>query len=351
MSVINKMLQDLDARGSAPGEAMQPNIRPVAANDSKPGMAVVGGAVALLLLAGAGAGLWWMMKKPAPAPVAAPLVATVTNVARSAAPVAAPEPAIAQPVDDAAPEATPELISEATSEATPEAAPEPAPKAARKVVVAPQARPQPTVRVAAPPQPAAEPTGRHMTAQQRAETEYRRALAGLQEGRVHESVAALERALAIDPRHDSARQTLVGLLVESGRSEEALRVLGSGLALDPRQPAMAMLLARLQIERGASGIDTLMRTLPYAAGNAEYHAFLAGALARAGRNREAVEQYQAALRAAPGNGVWWMGLGISLEAEKNNAAAVAAFERARDLPNLSPQLRAFVDRKLQLLSQ
>lgn len=190
-----------------------------------------------------------------------------------------------------------------------------------------------------------------MTVQQRAETAYRRALAGLQDGRVQEAIASLEQALAIDPLHDSARQTLVGLLVESGRTDDALRVLGNGLALDPRQPAMAMLLARLQIERGASGIETLMRTLPHAAGNAEYHAFLAGALARADRNREAVEQYQAALRVSPANGVWWMGLGISLQAEKRNTEAVAAFERARELPNLSPQLRAFVDRKLQTLSQ
>ncbi|MGZ9026739.1 MAG: hypothetical protein ACXW2U_05690, partial [Telluria sp.] len=211
MSVINKMLQDLDARGSAPGEAMQPDIRPVAANDSKPGMAVVGGAVALLLLAGAGAGLWWMNKKPAPAPAPAPapLVATVTNVERRAPLVAAAvAPAIAEPVDEPAAVIPAKAGIQNTSEHRRNGFP---PARERRANLAPQVQ-QPKVRAAPPQQPAAEPTGRHMTAQQRAETEYRRALAGLQEGRVHESIAALERALAIDPRHDSARQTLVGLL-------------------------------------------------------------------------------------------------------------------------------------------
>jgi MSHA biogenesis protein MshN len=46
-----------------------------------------------------------------------------------------------------------------------------------------------------------------------------------------------------------------------------------------------------------------------------------------------------------------MGLGISLQAEKRITEAVAAYERATESPNLTPQLRAFVDRRLLLLSR
>jgi MSHA biogenesis protein MshN len=188
-------------------------------------------------------------------------------------------------------------------------------------------------------------------APQRAEGEYRRALIALQDGRMTETVAALEQALRIDPGHEAARQTLVGLLIEAKRSDDAIRHLQAGLALDARQPALAMLLARLQIERGGSGIDTLTRTLPYAGNNADYHAFLAGALQREQRHREAAEQYQAALRSAPANGVWWMGLGMSLQAEKRNAEALEAFQRARGSGTLSAELLAFVERRLQQLSR
>jgi MSHA biogenesis protein MshN len=186
---------------------------------------------------------------------------------------------------------------------------------------------------------------------QRAEGEYRRALIALQDGRMTETVAALEQALKLDPGHEAARQTLVGLLIEAKRSEEAIRHLQAGLALDARQPALAMLLARLQIERGGSGIDTLTRTLPYAGNNADYHAFMAGALQREQRHREAAEQYQAALRGAPANGVWWMGLGMSLQAEKRNPEALEAFQRARASGSLSAELLAFVERRLQQLSR
>lgn len=185
-----------------------------------------------------------------------------------------------------------------------------------------------------------------MSARQSAESMYRRATAALQDGRVRDSIALLEDALEVEPRHDAARQTLVGLLVEQRRGEDAMRVLQNGLVLDPRQPSMAMLLARLQIEHGGTGIDTLVRSLPYAAGDPDYHGFLAGALQRAQRHHEAIDQYQAAVRAAPGNGVWWMGLGISLQAEKRAAEAADAYSRALGTGTLSQELRTFVERRL-----
>jgi MSHA biogenesis protein MshN len=193
--------------------------------------------------------------------------------------------------------------------------------------------------------------GRQETGAQRAEGEYRRALANLQDGRMTETIAALEQALKYEPAHEAARQTLVGLLIEANRTDEAVRQLQLGLTLDARQPAMAMLLARLQIERGGSGIDTLLRTLPYAGNDPDYRAFLAGALARQQRHREAAEQYQQAVRANPGNGVWWMGLGISLQADKRNGEALDAFQKARASGGLAPELQSFVERRIQQLGR
>lgn len=190
-----------------------------------------------------------------------------------------------------------------------------------------------------------------VTSQQQGENAYRRGLAALQEGRVQEAIANMEQAVFLYPRHEAARQTLVGLLIENRRHDEAIRHLQFGLGLDPRQPQLAMILARLQIEKGGPAIETLQRTLPYAAGNADYLAFLAGALQRAQRNREAAEQYQAALRLQPQNGVWWMGLGISLLADKRNAEALDAFTRAKNSGNLSQELQSFVERKLQQLAR
>lgn len=350
MSLINRMLQDLDARAGKPGAAPLPSdVRPVGPPErSWPWKRVAMAAGASVALAALGVAGWrFLGNKPAPVPAVAS--APVAKPASPAAP--APEPVVAFEVpvpprqDVAAPEAPVKTKSD-TPLLEPEAAePAKAKPAARPAAALPAAKP--AKPAAAKPVPAAK--GRDETPAQRAESAYRRALASLEDGRVSEAIAGLQVALKADPRHEAARQALVSLLIEAKRPDEALRQLGAALALDPRQPAMAMLMARLQIERGSPGVDTLLRTLPYAAGNPEYHGFLAGALQHDGRHREAAEHYGAALRTAPHNGVWWMGLGISLQAEKRNAEAASAFQKALDSGTLSGELQGFVERKLKQL--
>jgi MSHA biogenesis protein MshN len=392
MSLINKMLQDLDARGTPATESFPSQVRPVAHERRGLATRLPPKAVAAIVIGTLGTlGLAWFVGvryQHARTPVK-PVVAASRPVS--------PPPAAARPAQGmsstitmgAAPPAAPaEPKSTAPSKPDSEDA-----RGARQVIVAELQRPtapggmqnektttkheatkeERHARKAAAPASASSSgesaadtdalaakgrralQGRQESGSQRAEGEYRLALASLQEGRMTDSVAALEQALKLDPGHDAARQTLVGLLIEVRRPDEAMRHLQAALALDARQPALAMLLARLQIERGGSGIETLTRTLPYAANDmsksADYHAFLAGALARAQRHREAAEQYQAALRAAPGNGVWWMGLGMSLQADKRNGEALEAFQRARASGTLSAELQGFVERRLQQLGR
>ena len=358
MSLINKMLKDLDARAGQPGAAPLPaDVRPVAAPERRGPVlraALVGGA---LLAVGAGVAGWKTMQT-APAPTAAPAVLAAAPVpARSAVVVDMPAAAPVQVVDVAPampapePEAAPEPAPAPAPTPEPAPAPPPAAKRVTPVAPAPAARPAPRTVAVAKTAPAVPATGRTDTPSQRAENAYRRALGVLEDGRVTEAIATLQAGLQIDPRHEAARQTLVGLLIEAGRPDDAMRQLQAALALDARQPALAMLLARLQLERGGPAIDTLMRTLPYAAGNGEYHAFLAGVLQREGRVHEAADHYQAALKRSPGNGVWWMGLGIALQADKRDAESRAAFMQAQAGGTLSPELQAFVERRLGQLGR
>ena len=336
MSLINKMLQDLDARAGQPGAAPMPaDVRLPPATEPRARWmrgALAGGAVIAVAAVGA---IGWRMMGEQPPPV-------VVAAAAPVAPVAPAPQAVLAEMPAAAPVQVADVAPPAPVVPAPEPEPEPAP---------PSPKPAPAPRKPAPPKPAPVVHGRVETAPQRAENAYRRALLALEDGRVTEAIATLQAGLRIDPRHGPSRQTLVGLLIEAKRPDEAMRQLQAAMALDARQPSLAMLLARLQLERGGPALDTLVRTLPHAAGNGEYHAFLAGVLQREGRHREAAEHYQAALRTAPGNGVWWMGLGISLQAEKRDPDAVAAFWQALGSGTLSPELTAFVERRLGQLGR
>lgn len=347
MSLINKMLQDLDARGSQSGASLQAEIKPVLAAEPRlPVRQIAIGAG--VLVAAIAAGAWWWIKKPgtaAPKPLAmgAPAVPPATAIVTAPlVPLPAEKPP--KPAPAAAPAAEPAVA----------AAEQPAPKpvaprraSTEKLRQSELARMVAANQVAAPA-PGAQ-GGRSMSDAQRAERQYRESIAMLDQGRVSAAMDGLAQTLKLDPRHDGARQSLVSLLIEAGRKDEAMQQLEQGLAADPGQAHMAMLLARMQIERGQSGVATLMRTLPSATGNADYQAFLAGALQRDARHRDALEYYTAALRSNPDNGVWLMGMGISLLAEQRPAEARTAFARARDSRTLSAPLQEFVERKLQQL--
>lgn len=336
MSVINKMLQDLDARAARPVGTLPPAVPVVHAARTAPRRSILIVLAAVLVLALALA-VWVAQKRVAkPLPV---VVAQATPVVKTV--VLAPVPL---PVAGSAPVAPPAPLPQAAPAPTPAAAPlPPAASAMLKPVTA--AAPHPVVKSGnAPVTASASPN----TAT-RIDSPYRRALGELADGRKGDAIAALEQALLADPRNGAARETLVGLLIEAQRKDEAVAQLQAALAVDVRQPVLAMLLARLQIERGGDGVDTLARTLPFAAasvdGGAGYHAFFAGALQRHGRPREAIAQYQAALQLAPDQAVWWMGLGLSLRADGQAGPAAEAFRRARAC-GLSAELDAFVARQL-----
>jgi len=191
------------------------------------------------------------------------------------------------------------------------------------------------------------------TPQQQAANDYRQAVALIQQGRASDAEALLERILQVDPRNVDARQALLALLVDAQRYDEAMRLARSGLQLDSQQPGFAMILARLQLDKGDlnGAIATLQRTLPAAANSAEYQAFLAALLQRAGRDKDAADLYVSALQKAPQSGVWWMGLGMALEGDKRPAQARDAYVRARDTGTLAPSLEAYVEQKITQLSK
>ena len=356
MSLINKMLQDLDARGTPDGRGDAAGIRSVPERERGVSRALVFGGAAGLTAAAIALG-WVYWKRPAVPPV-------LVSVANTPLPVAAPLPVplpvpasapVVAPVAAPAPVATAPLAPEPVLQAGETVAPAKLRAAEMRRIMDKPARPAvaPVVRTPAPAASERILDGKQVTPQQRVENEYRRALGQLQDGRVSEALAGLQQTLQLDPRHQGARETLVRLLLEAQRPDDAARQLQLSLALDPKQPAQAMMLARLQLDKangGAAALDTLTRSLPYAADNGDYRAFLAGVLQREQRYREAAEHYQLALQTAPDNSVWWMGLGIALQADNHPAQARQAFERAKGLQTLSPQLQAFVERKLVQLT-
>ncbi|TSA15960.1 MAG: tetratricopeptide repeat protein [Betaproteobacteria bacterium] len=394
MSLINKMLQDLDKRhaGDGGGKTLTKQLRPVAAGrrDWKRIAWEVGGGLVLLL--GWAGWVYFQVSPrsvvtalafqskgprplgsggphalaPPPVPLAAPVVAAPVQAA-----VAPPAAAATAPTSVAAASesVTTDGLKLATEIGTPFAEKKPPAKGRpeSKRAAASADTPAPANRAAkqensahaassaaaskAPGPSSIDKQVRLQSAAERAESEFRKATGLLNQGRVAEAIDGYKLTLQQDAGHAAARQALVGLLLENRRIDEAQQFLQEGLRLHPDRSAYAMLLARIQVERGdlQGAHDLLSKHAGTAANDADYHAFDAALLQRLGRHKEAVTAYQAALAVAPRAGLWWMGMAISMQSDGRAAEALDAFQRARSVGGLSTALLAFVDQRVKQL--
>src|SRR5512135_2804432 len=113
------------------------------------------------------------------------------------------------------------------------------------------------------------------------------------------------------------RATLAALLSDAGQNQEAEAILRAGRELNPDHAWFALSLARLQAARGdAEGaVATLQSGMGGRGVNAEYRATMAALLVRLRQYPDAARQYEQALRQQPGQGTWWLGLGLAMEAQ------------------------------------
>jgi len=387
MSLINKMLRDLDRRHAAQGATTAPagglsrHMRPVPERTLASDFFWRTMAMTMLFAVGWVAWLVWQLTPPHP---------IVTDLAYQSARARTPAPDVASPRSDSAPAreapapqpAPPPVTS--IPAAGPSSAQATAPQRSGKVNVdmlrlateLTTPIPQRSSRASPPRSGSRTPAGaaKAVTAQQalagdpaaapgqidrrsntssrnRADNEFRRAVSFVNQGRVAEGMVGFRRALEIDPGHEAARQTLVALLLETKRVDEAAASLKEGLALNAGNTGFAMLLARIMVESDdiPTALIVLQRHAAPADRNPDFHAFAGALYQRLDRHKEAIEQYQAALNLAPSAGVWWLGLGISLQSVGRPKDALEAFTRAKSAGNLAPDLLAFVEQRLRQL--
>ncbi len=395
MSVVNRMLRDLDRREAGEEHTIYTQQLHSGSGSSMRRASPLAVLLGVVALAALGFGVWQYFGVPPwtphPAPVAppspapriepatAPPVITQSDAPPAGsddAPDATPEPATPPAIDtpsardDAAPSHPP-----APATATAGAPPAPAHAAptagsgSRSNVATPAAgtpRTPEHMRASGPSAqrgatsreaqrgdgtPAKIDVRPHTPAVRTAEGEFRRAAALITQGRHEEARTALRAALDLDPAHEGARQTLAVLLVEAQQTDGAMALLVEGLRRNPAQTNFAIVLARLKFDQGdnAGALQVLREHGGAATSNAEYRAFTAALLQRAGHAEEAIAEYRAALALAPNAGVWWAGLAMAHEAAGQTREAIEAYRHAHVLGGLPPAMSELVHRKLQTL--
>ena len=357
MSVINKMLQDLDRRQALAGVGDAQIVRP--SSPAKAAGREWFWRILAVLLAGLLGWMGWVAVQLLPGK---PLVTEAAYQAAAAAksqPAPKPAPPAPAPVA-AAPVPAPAPIVAESSKPTSDAL-----RLAVQIETPLKAREAEPVKEDAPkleapkpkPAPAAKPKAASVDKRERApsatdtaEAHFRRAALLLSHGRVSEAEDQLLTALNADAAHQAARQTYVALLLEQSRTDAARRVLQDALALNPAQPTFALALARIHAEqRDYYAALEVMDRAGSIARNADFQALRGAVLQRLARHGEAVDAYQNAVRGGAQPATTWVGLGISLEATGRKADAAQAYRRALAAGPIGPEAKEYAESRARAL--
>lgn len=376
MSVLNQMLRDLEKRGATPALVAAAGTATVArpalaaeprAVDVRRRWAWTGVLAIGALFVGVHSWLSWRVQDAGTArtPLGAQQFAGVLDAAPKtpAAPAAlapqAPNTAAVAPAPVAATVATP--VTQ-TATAAPQSRPAPATPRVAAAAPAPAAT---LPRQSATPKPdltdAAKPIAAEVAAPGRAPApaivapssnalaaDVDRAAELIARGRSTEAMELLAQVLARQPTHAAARGSLAALLAEAGRREQALHVLLAGSELDAARFAAPA--AQLQAELGnVTGALATLARLPPATRTPAHEALYAGLAQRAGDHMTALAAYRRALAQPQADPVWWVGLGVSLEATGEPGEARGAYARAAADARLPADVRRYVSDRLAVL--
>lgn len=376
MSVINKMLRDLDARRA---EGALPDLPRQTRSAAMQGTVSVGGRararasrlrwlLALVLLAATAVAAWYWLEKEAPTP-------TVTVLPKAAEPaVALPQAAASEAMAAAVSPNLPQSLPPAVPQVS--VAPEPASKASvpaarppvGKAVAGREAtlaqRVAPSVSVASPrgvgserPVTAAVPPvaagmSTHPSQSQPATAPPVSAAAP--------ASAAVPAPLPAAPVQQGRQSVLHETLAQAqslwlgGSREAAVELLREAVSAAERAPVtendtqvltvLVRELTRMDMTQGrsAAALDLLVRLEPRLSGQADLWAVRGNAAQRLGRHAESVQAYQRALQLRPGEQRWLLGAAVSLAALGQVEAAAQQAEQARALGPVSPEVLTYL---------
>lgn len=360
MSVINKMLRDLDHRQLPPGAAGAPGTAdtlrqqgvasvPLHARQNRRGARW--GWVLLLVLVVAGAAWWqWQqMQIPASAPPTPPAAAAAI------APVLAPAPeVVVAPPPPPAPEAVLESVPvptvapaqalrmETTLSSNPTPAEQPASVAAPKVVVASPAKAvasAPAAVAAEPPKKSPPVPSALVAAAPVAHAADTAGVAQRQQQAARETLAQAQTLW-----NSGARENAIALLQDAVAAAERAAQTNASAANSQTLVSMLRELARMELAEGrASAVwDLLTRQEPLMANQPELWALRANAAQRLGRHQDSVQAYTTALQSRPNEQRWLLGAAVSLAALGQTSAAGEMADKARAVGPVSKEVQVYL---------
>lgn len=174
----------------------------------------------------------------------------------------------------------------------------------------------------------------------------------LRRGDQKEAIRLLTKLLDKTPDNILARKRLAAMLFAQGNHLQADEILRHGVILQPDNQEMRIMQARLwvQMKNPTKALELLNDFKVSAVQAPDYISYRASLARQVSRFDTAKSDYRQLTQSQPANARWWLGLAVAEEKLGNNQPALQAYINAKDLDQLSSEVNDFVQQRIQYLA-
>jgi MSHA biogenesis protein MshN len=162
----------------------------------------------------------------------------------------------------------------------------------------------------------------------------------------------LIKVLDIEPNNIKVRKKLASLLFSQGNYAQSKQILIQGIELHPVRNDLRLMLARLYIVQKESlkALNILAEFQPSANNKTEYLAYRASLAQQLMQTELAKSDYQTLTLIEPDNAQWWLGLAIIRDQLGEFTIALQAYNKANTLGQLDNSVNDFIQQRISVLA-
>jgi MSHA biogenesis protein MshN len=172
-----------------------------------------------------------------------------------------------------------------------------------------------------------------------------------QAGQAAQSVAQLQAFVTSHANSYESTILLLDILCEQENAVAAQQALQQAGFLPAVEKTYYAAKIALLTGHDAEAISMLESALPEAENHEQYRALLAGLYQRTGMNQEAASHYRRLLSVFGEKPAYWLGFALAQDALNQSQLAVQAYQRVNQYSDLQPQVRQYIEQRLQVLQQ
>jgi MSHA biogenesis protein MshN len=162
----------------------------------------------------------------------------------------------------------------------------------------------------------------------------------------------LHELLETEPDNIKARKKLASLLFAQGNYAQSQQLLAQGIELHPTKSDIRLMLARLYVvqKEPSQAMNILVDFQPSVDNRSEYLAYRAALAQQLKQTELARSDYQALTNIESTNAKWWLGLAIAEDQLGDINMAVKAYKMANSLGQLDGSVNEFIQQRISVLA-